>query len=800
MAETANPTALLCTHCGASTGNQPIVSNGNTFCCDGCRTVYEILNTNGLCEYYELNPKSGVSRSVNTDSSWNLDELNLMVSGFTLFDSPEKRVILFHIPSMHCSSCIWLLERLGELDKGVVESRTDFVKKQLKITYDPRATTFGNLVILLRSLGYEPSLMPEDDGLAAKKQSRKLLIRLGVAGFCAGNIMMFSFPQYLGLDAIQEKEYGRMFDFINVALSVPLVFFAAAPYFRALWSWVLHHSISVKVPLAIGIGTLWLRSIYETATNTGTGYFDSLAGLIFFLLIGTWLQDRTFDALRFGEKAKHFFPMVARTLVNGVVVPKKVVDLQPADRVVLSHGEVIPADGILMGTDAFVDYSFATGESVPVHKVAGEVLLGGGKNAGGKFEMEVIRAFDNGRLAEIWKSNGAEEHRGARVLSFEARISRWFIMTTLVVAIAALIFWLPQNQARAWFALTAVLMVACPCALALAPPFAYNIVANYLASKGLFLRRPEIAGVLGEADAIVFDKTGTLTETEGVSADIPASYTAEELEMLAGIAAHSNHPYSEAVAVSLKHTAHAEVSNFREYPGKGSLAECGDMVLKLGSNEWVTGKKLTGTVADKRVFFSIDNKILEPVKVSNHYHQQLKQTLSKLNKQGMEMVVASGDSVAESSRLKEAAGNQFSAMYFEQGPAEKVAIVNGLKRNRTVVMIGDGLNDAAALQAGDVGMVVAAGTNNFTPEADAILLRHGFDKLPDYLALARKANRVVKETFVVSLTYNVIALGFAFAGRMSPLFAAIIMPASSIALMVYAWGRTKYLVKMEEKK
>ncbi len=798
MAETANPAALLCTHCGASAGNEPIVMGGNAFCCEGCKTVYNILNANGLCDYYQLNPHAGVSRNNASDTVWNLEELNLMVQAFLLFDSADRRILLFHIPTMHCSSCIWLLERLGELDKGILDSRTDFVKKQLKIAYDPAKTDFGSIVILLRSLGYEPSLMPEEDNTRNKKYDRKVLIKLGVAGFCAGNIMMFSFPQYLGLDPMQESQFGRMFDAINASLSLPMIFYCAADYFKAFAQWLRYKTLSVKVPLAIGIGALWLRSIYEVASATGPGYFDSLAGLIFFLLIGTWLQNRTFDALRFGEKARKFFPLVARTLQKGKQVPKKVTDLVPGDRVVLGHGEIIPADGILMGSDAHVSYAFATGESTPLHKVAGEVLLGGGKNCGGRFEMEVIRAFDNGRLTEIWKSTEENEIKGARVLSFEARISKYFIIGTLSIAAAALMFWLPQNSHKAWFALTAVLMVACPCALALAPPFAYNIVANFMASKGFYLRKPEVVGVIGETDAIVFDKTGTLTEENSLTAIIPDSYKEEEKIALHSLAAQSNHPYSEAIQAALMDVPVRRIDNFSEYAGKGTLAECGNSILKLGSSQWVLQTDNEDNAEGKQVWFSVNNKVLEPIFIRNQYKKELGNTLQDLHQAGLQMVVSSGDTQAEEATLKAMAGGAFSALHFNQSPAQKVVTVKQLQKNHTVMMVGDGLNDAGALKSGDVGVVIAAGTNNFTPEADAILLRKDFMHLPSHFALAKKANRVVKETFVVSLTYNAIALGFAFTGNMSPLLAAILMPASSIALMLYAWGRTKLIVNRKD--
>ncbi len=800
MAAIENATNLICIHCGTEISGDPILFESNAFCCDGCRVVYTILNENGLCGYYHLNPHSGNSRNVGKDTVWNLAELNLMVQNFTLFDSADKRILLFHIPAMHCSSCIWLLERLSELDKGILDSRADFVKKQLKISFNPSQTEFGKIVILLRSIGYEPSLMPEDDNNLDKKHIRNILTKLGVAGFCAGNIMMFSFPQYLGLDATHETELGNVFNGLNVILSIPLVLYCGSDYFKSIATWIKFKTLSVKVPLALGIGALWVRSIFEVTSNSGTGYFDSLAGLIFFLIMGSWLQNRTFDALRFGEKARNFFPLVARTLVKEKLVPKKVIDLVPGDRLSIGHGEIIPADGILMGTEAFIDYSFATGESVPVLKVAGEILLGGGKNTSALFEMEVIRAFDNGRLAEIWKSTGDNEMNGAKVLSFESKISKYFIIGTIAIAILTFIYWFPINQERTWFAVTAVLMVACPCALALAPPFAYNIVANYMAKHGLYLRKPEVVGVIGESTVIVFDKTGTLTEENGISARVPKTYTLLQKQLLYSIASQSIHPYSLAIAQSLLEFSELKASLFKEYAGKGSFAEVNNFTLKLGNRDWVKSEdSLPKDSEKKQVWFSMDHEILAPIEIFSEYHKDLGTTLTKLKSKGLELIIASGDSDAEKHTLLKNCNYNFSNVYFNQSPADKVKVICQLQKKHSVIMVGDGLNDAAALKAGDVGMVVTESTNNFTPQADAILLRKDFNYLPHFISIAKNANRIIKETFVVSLMYNFVAISFAVSGNMSPLLAAILMPTSSIILMFYAWSRAKYVVNRKEK-
>lgn len=799
MAETTVPESLTCCHCGTYAGNDPVLSKGQVFCCEGCRTVFDILDQNQLCEYYQIDKNAAISQKSRTETGWTLEELNLMMQEFVLHEDEDTATVLLHIPSMHCSSCIWLLEKLGDIDKGILFSRADFIKKSLRIRLSKNITNFGQVVILLKKLGYEPSLFPENDNLSEKAANKKTLLKLGVAGFCAGNIMMFSFPAYFGLN--DSDGFTGLFGAINILLSLPLVLYSAGEYLQAAKNWIRYRNLSVKVPLAIGISALWLRSIYEVAAEVGPGYFDSLAGLVFFLLIGSWLQNRAFDSIRFGEKASRFFPLVAKTIVDGNIVPKKVSELLPGDRIRVKYGEVVPADGILLFSDAVIQYAFATGESTPQEKVAGEFIMGGGKNAGESFEMEVTQPFNSSRIAGIWNTESQNDNRDTTP-KYEKVISAYFIGVTIIVALSALIFWLPSNQPRAWFAFTAVLMVACPCALALAPPFTFNTIAGYFARKGLYLRKPEVVGTLGETELIVLDKTGTLTDTESMNVTVPDTFSAEDLKLLKTICGQSNHPYSKAIYIALPDVGEYKVEAFLNKPGKGTQCFVNGHRLRLGLKSWVDEQnKVTFASNGKYIWFSIDDFLQAPVLLADSFRSDLFNTLSGLKQQGIELFLASGDESHNASGFKSQFGGVFTDIRFELSPLQKSAFIDELRKANQgrVLMVGDGINDAAALKEGDAGMVVAENTGDFFPEASSIILHSAFYRIPDFIRLAKKANRIVKEAFIVSLIYNVAALSLAFTGAMSPVIAAILMPSSSVALMFYAWARSKAMVMKEDK-
>ena len=779
-----------CDHCGAELNEAPIFEEGLSFCCKGCSSVYAILKAGGLCDYYSISEKPGVRTK--HENLCSRQEVDLMESHFVVKEIDQTKEILLFIPTMHCSSCIWLLEKLATLDTGIMGSRADFMRKQLRVVYNSTKTTFGKIVNLLKSLGYEPSLLPEKDRDRHTIHKHKEVIKLGVAGFCAGNTMMFSFPQYFGLSAEVHIGFVGLFDTLNVLLSIPVVFYCSREHITALFQWLSKGLLSVKVPLAIGLLALWLRSLYEVLTHSGPGYFDSLCGLVFFLMIGIWLQNRTFDSLRFGEKAIKFFPLVVHTLVNGKRLPVKVADVKVGSRLQLNSNEIIPADSILMSAQAFVDYSFATGESSQIKKVAGEIIYAGGRNSGGTIEVEVVKAFEESLLAEAWNNSG--DVKTSKTLRYEKTISLYFIYVTLVVAVITLLYWQLFNPNKDWFPFIAVLMVACPCALALAPPFAYNTIAGFFAKNGFYVKSPGVIGVLGDANTLVFDKTGTITNPEAFSVKIPSCYNDTQKTILHSIAAQSNHPYSRSIASATRGST-IEITEFMEQRGKGISAIWNNKTIKLGSADWVGINKQQESL-HKQIWFSIGSNILEPIEVNESALPHKTGTaLQKIKALGVKLILSSGDGNKEVLFVNEQLPGVFNKMFSEQTPTMKAKTVIRAQREGTVIMFGDGLNDASALREGDAGVVVTSDTNNFTPEASAILLKNHFVHLPVFIGLARKANKIVKETFIMSLIYNACALSLAASGNMRPVTAAIIMPISSISLMLFAWGRTKYLIK-----
>ena len=408
MAELVSTEVLTCYHCGDPCKDMEISFAEKTFCCEGCKLVYQILQDKGLCTYYELASKPGLSlkgKKFGTRYAYLDNEAVIR----PLFDYHSESIckVTLRIPGIHCSSCIWLLENLYQLLDGVRASRVNFFKKTLYINFNPTIVSLRTIVELLATVGYAPDITLDDQDKKTKnKSSNEIFIRLGVVGFCTGNVMLLSFPEYFGLKETVDALYRTAFIWLNVLLSLPVFFYGGAAYFLPAYQALKKRVINIDVPVSIGIITLFIRSLYETLSGISPGYWDSLSGLIFFLLIGKWLQNKTYENLAFDRNYKSYFPLAASLLEEGREVSVPVNGLKRGDRIAIRNQELIPADSILNSPKAWIDYSFVTGESEPEEKVAGDYIYSGGRQVGTKIELVVQKPVSQSYLTQLWNNEG----------------------------------------------------------------------------------------------------------------------------------------------------------------------------------------------------------------------------------------------------------------------------------------------------------------------------------------------------------------------------------------------------------
>ncbi len=356
-----------CYHCGAYCDKKIITFDEKYFCCNGCKTVYEILNDNKLTCYYDLESNPGTIPN-EIQGKYNYLENTAIIEKLLEFNDGETSVVDFFIPSIHCSSCIWVLENLSKLNEGVSTSLVNFPNKSLRVTFKNDTITLKQLVELITSIGYEPYISLEDADRKKNNIDRTLLYQVSIAAFCFGNIMLLSFPEYFEVEEFWLEKYKHLFRGLIFTMAIPVVFYSAKNYFISAFKGLRYKILNIDVPIALGISVLFVRSSIEIFLNIGSGFFDSLTGLIFFLLVGKYFQQKTYNFLSFERDYKSYFPIAVTSISNGIEKSIPVRAVEKGDRLLIRNEELIPVDGILINGNAAIDYSFVTGESVPVVK------------------------------------------------------------------------------------------------------------------------------------------------------------------------------------------------------------------------------------------------------------------------------------------------------------------------------------------------------------------------------------------------------------------------------------------------
>jgi len=771
---------IKCYHCGLPCEDNVITLGGNSFCCSGCKTVYEILSENNLCEYYELDKAPGVSlRHVSEESYGYLDEPQVRKKVLA-FASYSFNRVQFSVPSIHCISCIWLLENLQRLNEGLIKSEVNFSRKQVTIDFNPSKVSLGAVARLLASLGYAPSITLEGQE-TIRPINHSLITKLAIAGFCFGNIMLLSFPEYLGVDETDHR-LKLFFSYLNLFLVLPVILYSARDYFIAAWKSYKLKQINIDVPIAVGLAALFLRSGYDILSHSGPGYLDSLSGLVFFLLIGRWFQSKTYDSLSFDRDYKSYFPLTINKRIKEEWKPILVYDLQKGDVIRVRNMEIIPADCYIHSAEAFIDYSFVSGESKPVYATIGDFIYGGGRLLGKPVEFIVEKKISQSHLTSLWNNevfHKTEESRYRKIIDKAAQKFTWAVMG--LSAITASYWWLVAPS-QMWLVVTSVLMVACPCALALAAPFTFGNMLRVFGRNGFYLKNADVIERLAAINSVVFDKTGTVTH--GASEiKFTGHLTNEELGWVKTLANSSTHPFSQLVSKSISTESLAPIINFSEIPSKGVEGVIANHLIRLGS-PFFTG--FDGEQNSKsKVFVSIDGLVRGHFSIETSVRSGMQVLISKLSSK-IPMYLLSGDHGLEEERMKNIFPSN-TKMYFNQTPLEKLHFISNLQYNGfRVMMVGDGLNDSGALKQSDVGIAVADDTAVFTPASDGILKGEQLQNLNQFIKLSKYAIIILKVAFGISFMYNLIALGFAVSGHLSPLTAAILMPISSVSVVGFS--------------
>lgn len=784
-----------CFHCGIEINkNEEIFYDEKKFCCNGCKTVYEIFSQHDLTCYYDFQSAPGATPQ-DIQGKYDFLDNEEIVTKLLEFEENGTHIVSLYIPHIHCSSCIWILENLQKLQSGINTSQVNFGEKKVRVTFNPALTSLKEIVYLLSAIGYEPYISLENFEEGKKKVDRSLIYKIGVAFFCFGNIMLLSFPEYFEVEEFWINQYRGFFRWLIFGLSLPTFIYSASGYYVSAWKSIRSKLLNIDIPIALGIVVMFIRSTVDIIFDYGQGFFDSMAGLIFFMLLGKLFQQKTYDFLSFERDYKSYFPIaITKILSDGSEESVQVYDIEKGDRLLIRNQELIPVDGILISEKAAIDYSFVTGEAVQIEKKSGDKIFAGGKQIGKVIEMEVLFSVSQSYLTQLWSNDVFQKRVEQQHKNITDRISRYFTPALLALAFLSLGYWIFIDIATAFNVFTAILIVACPCALALTAPFTLGNVLRILGNRKIYLKNALVVEQLAKVDTIVFDKTGTITTNKKTAITyVGIELDCFELKLLKNVLRGSNHPLSRRLYEFIPNQEKLEVSSFEEIIGKGIVAEIEGYTIKLGSSQFL--KTMTENTHKKtKVHVEINGDYKGSYVFNNQYRKGLEELFDDLAKK-YNLIVLSGDNDGERNILEKMLPIK-TTLVFDQKPEQKLLFIEQLQNEgKNVMMIGDGLNDAGALVQSNVGISISENVNVFSPACDGILDATQFAKINFLMRYSKNAMITIYMSFGLSLLYNIIGLSFAITGALDPIVAAIIMPLSTITIVSFVTIMTNFFAK-----
>lgn len=784
-----------CFHCGLTIPkNEEINFDEKKFCCTGCKTVYEIFSLNDLTCYYDFEKSPGATPQ-DIQGKYDFLDNEAILAKVLEFQEANTSIVSLNIPHIHCSSCIWILENLNRLQPGISTSQVNFPEKKVRITFNSETVSLKSIVYLLSSIGYEPYISLENYETGKNKVDRSLTYKVGVAFFCFGNIMLLSFPEYFEIKEFWLDSYKPFFRILIFLLALPSFLYSASGYYVSAYHSIRTRMLNIDIPIALGIIVMFIRSTYDMLMDHGPGFFDSLASLVFFMLLGKMFQTKTYSFLSFERDFKSYFP-IAVTRINADFSEESVpiYDVLKGNRLLIRNQELIPVDGILMSEKAEIDYSFVTGEAVPITKKSGDKIFAGGKQIGKVIEMEVLHSVSQSYLTQLWSNEIFQKKVEQKHKTITDALSRYFTPILLLIAFAGFGYWIFIDANIAFNVFTAVLIVACPCALALTAPFTFGNILRIMGKQKMYLKNALVIEQLAKVDTIVFDKTGTITTNkksnilyEGID------FSDENLQLIKNVLRGSNHPLSRMLYDFLPEYERIKIDDFQEITGKGILAFAEEKEIKIGSSSFVESEVLDSSEIERTsLHIKIDNIYYGKFIFQNQYREGLEKLFATLSRE-YNIKVLSGDNDGERENL-EAILPKNTELVFNQKPEQKLEFIKKLQETgKNVMMVGDGLNDAGALAQSNVGVSVSENVNVFSPACDAILDAGEFSRLNYFLKLSHKSILIIKMSFGLSLLYNIVGLTFAVTGNLLPLVAAIIMPLSTITIVSFVTFMSNYL-------
>jgi P-type Cu2+ transporter len=779
------------------------------FCCAGCRFVYRMIHEHGLQSFYEIKERAvtdtdgGRPARVEGGRYLHFDD-PAFVEQYVRGAAEDFSQVEFYLPDMYCAACVWLLEKLPELVKGVRECRVDFGRLKTFVSYDPREVKLSAIASSLDRFGYPPAPAKlkgrDDSGKSAEKQH---LLRMGVAGFCAGNIMLLAICLYQGVFTGIEQKFEEYFRWVSMMLALPVMLYSAVPFYRTAIGGLRMGRLHIDLPIVFSIVLAFVLSVFNTMTGRPDVYFDSITALVFLLLAGRWFQRRGMQRASAAlELSGSFLPLMAEKKTASGVAEVYSGALVPGDLVLVRKGSVVPADGKVSEGTSTLNNAVLTGESLPVPATSGSLVFAGTSNVEADLIVEVLACGEDSRVGRLLQNLEREAHRPAAIVELADRVGAWFVVVLFILAAGTGVFWLSSGIFVAIDRVLALLVLACPCALGLATPVALSVALARAARSGLLIRGSDTIERIVNLRQIYFDKTGTLTEgvLTVVECDILASSERRIWKVVEELESVSTHPVAASLLkfANSKETPAGDGENlFREtenFQGKGVMGTAHDGSLwRIGSWSWIQEYADGGSAVSviqkmlrsslSPVVLAKDQQIVAVFGIGDTPRKDALETIEWFRREGFKMGILSGDDPAIAQAIGRELGFKENEVHGGLSPEDKLSFIRRSGAETQVAMVGDGMNDAAALGAASVGIGVHGGAEICLKKADVFAARAGIEPVQRLFVGARRTMRVIHRNIVFSLIYNAAGATAAILGYIDPLVAAILMPLSSITVI-----------------
>ncbi|TWT29399.1 putative copper-importing P-type ATPase A [Posidoniimonas corsicana] len=808
-AEPAEPpakTSVACDHCGLPVPKGLIEPHEKEqFCCQGCRTVYQVIHANGLERYYRLRDSVAAKprRAAATTNRYLAFDSEEFLTHQTRSTAGGRRVAELRLEGVHCAACLWLVERLPGIVEGVADAKLSLRASLVRVTWDPTAVSLSRIAQTLDCLGYPAYPAAGVTALDVRRnEERKQLVRLGVAGALAGNSMLLALALYAGLFSGIESHFHLLFRWVSAGLGMVSLAWPGAVFFRGAWAAIAARRPSLDLPIALALTVGGVAGLANTLLDRGEIYFDSLSVLVFLLLVGRWFQAR--QQRRADEAVGLIFaftPSTCRVVMGDEVVDRPVDSLAFGELVEVRSGDLIPADGAVESGESSVNQALLTGESHPAPVGPGQKVYAGAQNLGGVLRVRVIATGEESRVGGLMRLVDQGVREKPPIVQFADRVSGWFVAAVVVLSLATLLgWWAATGGAAAIDHTVALLIVACPCALGLATPLTMAMALGAAARRNMLVKDARAIERLAKSGRLLLDKTGTIT------AGRPVLKTWIGPSWLKAVVAAAERDSVHPVGAALRRAFCKEgvddgaiVDQVVELGDGGLTARFEGRRLRIGcpsyfdresfltNDLWRRAAAEHQTLGQTVVLVALDEELIGLAALADQTRPDAAGALEQLASAGWRTSILSGDAADVVHGVAAEVGVPFEHACAGMSPEGKLEVVRRRgDAGGVTVMVGDGVNDAAALAAADVGVAVQGGAEASLAAADVYLAQSGLAPLVDLTDLARQAMRVVRRNLAISLGYNLLAVSLAAAGLITPLAAAVLMPISSATVLASA--------------